>query len=65
MFFEPIIEITTVLVAIVVWQHWRIKTLDNDLDTLYDRHNNFVEIMVDVLNGVDVAVEVDKGDKDD
>jgi hypothetical protein len=58
MFFEPIIEITVVLVAVVVWQQWRIKTLEHDMDVMYDRHNQFVGTMIELLNGAEAKVEV-------
>ncbi len=61
MFIDIPTIVIVVLVGIAAWQQFSIKCLEEDMDEIMDKHNDFVEAMDTVFQGILVATE----EKDD
>tara|TARA_R110002167_G_scaffold9381_1_gene42805 strand:- start:1418 stop:1612 length:195 start_codon:yes stop_codon:yes gene_type:complete len=61
MFIDIPTIVIVVLIGITAWQQFSIKLLEEDMDDIMDKHNDFVEAMDKVFQGILIAAE----EKDD
>ena len=61
MFLDIPTIVVAVLIGVVAWQQFNIHCLKEDMDQIMDSHNDFVDVMDTVFQGILVAAE----EKDD
>ncbi len=61
MFIDIPTIVIVVLIGVTAWQQFSIKLLEEDMDDIMDKHNDFVEAMDKVFQGILIAAE----EKDD
>lgn len=53
MFLDPTTLSVAALTGVVLWQQWSMAQVQRDLDEVIDSHNDFVELMIEILERAD------------